>query len=114
MWPLAAAMITKVEASRYRCLREVSQELQPYQILVGPNGSGKSAFLDVIAFLDDVVSLGLKEAVRNRTENFYDLVWGRTESSFRLAIEAARPYAPAEAGKSVTSSRPRLTQTTRS
>jgi len=44
-------MITKVEASGYRCLREVSQDLQPYQILVGPNGSGKSAFLDVIAFL---------------------------------------------------------------
>jgi predicted ATPase len=91
-------MITRVEASGYRCLREVSQELQPYQILVGPNGSGKSAFLDVIAFLGDVVSLGLKEAVRNRTKNFHDLVWGRTESSFRLAIEAARPDA-SEAGR---------------
>ncbi len=84
-------MITKVEASGYRCLREVSQELQPYQILVGPNGSGKSAFLDVIAFLGGVVSRGLKECVGDRTENFYDLVWGRTESSFRLAIEAKRP-----------------------
>ena len=91
-------MITRVEASGYRCLREVSQELQPYQILVGPNGSGKSAFLDVIAFLGDVVSLGLKESVRNRTENFHDLVWGRTESSFRLAIEATRPDVP-EAGR---------------
>jgi predicted ATPase len=91
-------MITRVEASGYRCLREVSQELQPYQILVGPNGSGKSAFLDVIAFLGGVVSRGLKEAVRDRTENFYDLVWGRTESSFRLAIEAARPDVP-EAGR---------------
>jgi predicted ATPase len=87
-------MITKVEASGYRCLREVSQDLQPYQILVGPNGSGKSAFLDVIAFLGGVVSRGLKEAVRDRTENFYDLVWGRTESSFRLAIEATRPEVP--------------------
>jgi len=75
-------------------LREVSQDLQPYQILVGPNGSGKSAFLDVIAFLGGVVSRGLKEAVRDRTENFYDLVWGRTESSFRLAIEATRPEVP--------------------
>jgi len=91
-------MIARIEASGYRCLREVSQELHPYQILVGPNGSGKSAFLDVIAFLGDVVSLGLKEAVRNRTENFHDLVWGRTETSFRLAIEAARPDA-SEAGR---------------
>src|SRR5271157_930747 len=84
-------MITKVEASGYRCLRQVSQELQPYQILVGPNGSGKSAFLDVIAFLGDLVSRGLAEAVSDRTENFYDLVWGRTDGSFRLAIEAKRP-----------------------
>jgi predicted ATPase len=91
-------MITRVEASEYRCLREVSQELRPYQILVGPNGSGKSAFLDVIAFLGGVVSRGLQESVRDRSENFYDLVWGRTESSFRLAIEAARPDAP-EAGR---------------
>jgi predicted ATPase len=91
MWPPAALMITKVEASRYRCLREISQELQPYQVLVGPNGSGKSAFLDVIAFLGGVVSRGLKESVGERTENFYDLVWGRTESSFSLAIEATRP-----------------------
>jgi predicted ATPase len=82
-------MISRVEASGYRCLRGVSQELRPYQILVGPNGSGKSAFLDVMAFLGGVVSRGLKEAVRDRTENFHDLVWGRTENSFRLAIEAA-------------------------
>ena len=91
-------MITRVEASGYRCLREVSQELRPYQILVGPNGSGKSAFLDVMAFLGDVVSRGLKEAARDRTENFHDLVWGRPESSFRLAIEATRPDVP-EAGR---------------
>ena len=43
-------IISKVEATGYRCLREVRQELGPYQILVGPNGSGKSVFLDVIAF----------------------------------------------------------------
>lgn len=71
-------MITKVEASRYLCLREVRQRLHPYQILVGPNGSGKSAFLDVIAFLGDVVSRGLHDAVNDRTENFYDLVWGQS------------------------------------
>jgi predicted ATPase len=84
-------MITKLEASHYRCLREVRQQLQPYQILVGPNGSGTSAFLDVIAFLGDVVSRGLHDAVADRTENFYDLVWGRSGRSFHLALEATRP-----------------------
>ena len=71
-------MITKLEAFGYRCLREVRQQLQPYQILIGPNGSGKSAFLDVVAFIGDVVSRGLHDAVTDRTENFYDLVWGRS------------------------------------
>ena len=83
-------MITKLEALGYRCLREVRQQLQPYQILIGPNGSGKSAFLDVVAFIGDVVSRGLHDAVTDRTENFYDLVWGRSGKSFCLALEAAR------------------------
>lgn len=81
-------IISKVEATGYRCLRDVKQELQPYQIFVGPNGSGKSVFLDVIGFLADLVTGGLKEAVKRRTENFYDLVWGRTDNSFRIALEA--------------------------
>jgi len=81
-------MITKVEAYRYRCLRDVRQSLRNSQILVGPNGSGKSAFLDAIAFLGDVISRGLSEAVNERSDNFYDLVWGRKEGTFRLAVEA--------------------------
>jgi predicted ATPase len=84
-------MITKVEAFNYRCLKAVAQPLRPYQILVGPNGSGKSAFLDVIGFLGDTVSNGLKGAVAERTENFHDLVWGREGNTFRLAIEARIP-----------------------
>jgi len=94
-------IITKVEAFGYRCLREVRRELGPYQILVGPNGSGKSVFLDVIGFLGDLVSGGLRQAVADRTENFYDLVWGRGDGSFHLAIEAR---AACENGKGFTSS----------
>jgi predicted ATPase len=84
-------MITKVEARGFRCLKKVEQTLKPYQILVGPNASGKSAFLDVIAFLGDLSSVGLKEAIEDRTENFHDLVWGREDDSFLLAIEARVP-----------------------
>jgi predicted ATPase len=85
-------MITKIEASGYCCLREVNQELQPYKILVGPNGSGKSAFLDVVAFFGDLVSSTLKQTVDDRTDKFDDLVWGRKEGAFRLAIEAEPPF----------------------
>jgi predicted ATPase len=84
-------LITKVEAANFRCLRSVSQELRPFQVLVGPNSSGKSAFLDVISFIGELVTVGLKEAVAKRTDNFHDLVWGRSGTAFDLAIEAEPP-----------------------
>lgn len=84
-------MITRVEARNYRCLRSVATPLRPFQILVGPNGSGKSAFMDALGFIRDFASKSIQYAVRIRTENFHDLVYGREESSFTLAIEAQLP-----------------------
>lgn len=84
-------MITLIEALNYRCLRYISQPLGPFHVLVGPNASGKTTFLDVIAFLGNLVSEGLEYAVRERTSNFEDLVWNRTGNGFELAIEAFIP-----------------------
>ena len=84
-------MITLIEALNYRCLRYVSQPLGPFHVLVGPNASGKTTFLDVIAFLGDLVSEGLDFAVRERTNNFEDLIWNRSANGFELAIEASIP-----------------------
>lgn len=84
-------MITRIEASHYRCFQSVSQELGSFHVLVGPNGSGKSAFLDTIAFVGSFISDGVIEAVRDRTENFHDLVWGREGGCFEIAIEALGP-----------------------
>lgn len=84
-------MITRIEALNYRCLRYIRQDLGPFHVLVGPNASGKSTFLDVVAFLGNVVTEGPVEAVLQRTRNFQDLVWGRTGDRFELAVEAAIP-----------------------
>ena len=84
-------MITRIEARQYRCLQSVRQELGQFHVLVGPNGSGKSAFLDTFAFMGTFLSDGLIEAVRDRTENFHDLVWGREAGCFELAVEALGP-----------------------
>ncbi|KJS64318.1 MAG: ATPase [Peptococcaceae bacterium BICA1-7] len=67
------------------------QPLGPLHVLIGPNASGKTTFLDVISFLGRLVSDGLDAAISDRTQNFQDLVWGRTEASFELAIEASIP-----------------------
>jgi len=86
-------MITLVEALNYRCLRYIRQPLGPFHVLVGPNASGKTTFLDVIAFLGRLVSDGPDAAIEERTQNFYDLVWGREGTRFELAIEARIPDA---------------------
>lgn len=84
-------MITLVEALNFRSLRYIRQPLKPFHVLVGPNASGKTTFLDAIAFLGNLVSEGLEAAVNARTQNFQDLVWGRSLADFELAIEAITP-----------------------
>jgi predicted ATPase len=80
-------VFTRIEARNYRCFKEVSQTLNPFEILVGPNGSGKSTFLDVIGFLSDFASDALAAAVERRTENFHDLVFGRSGTAFQLSVD---------------------------
>jgi predicted ATPase len=81
----------RIEAVGYRCLREVNQRLNPFEILVGANGSGKSSFLDVLHFLNDFLRSGLDVAIQRRTPTFQDLVWGRQGTTFRLAVELPIP-----------------------
>jgi len=104
-------LITLVEALHFRCLRYITRPLGPFHVLVGPNASGKTTFLDVVAFLGDLVSEGLETAVNQRSKNFKDLLWKTGEQSrlpnngggkesgveiasqakFELAIEAGIP-----------------------
>ena len=81
-------MITFIEALNFRCLRYVSKPLDSFHVLVGPNASGKSTFLDVVAFLREVVSDGLEDALSNRASNPEELLFRRQGEAFELAIEA--------------------------
>lgn len=83
-------MLRRIQASNYRCLRHVDVRLdRSFHALVGPNGSGKSALLDVVAFFRDLMAKGLDAAISERTNNFQDLVWARSDSlfGFQLALE---------------------------
>jgi ABC-type transport system involved in cytochrome c biogenesis ATPase subunit len=92
-------MITRIEALRYRALRHTAQDVGPFQVLVGPNGSGKSTFLDVVAFLGDLLRGGLVAAVQGdpklglgqRAPDPSHLVWLREPGGFELAIELEIP-----------------------
>ena len=89
-------MITLIEALNFRSLRYISQPLGPFHILVGPNASGKTTFLDVIAFVNQLVSNGLESAINDRARNFHDLLWQGHGNRFELAIEAKIPEEIAE------------------
>lgn len=90
-------MIRRIEALRYRSLRYIRQEIAPCQFLVGPNASGKSNFLDVVAFLGDLVNHGPlvaargepKRGVPSRSQDPRHLCWLREGSRFELAVELA-------------------------
>ena len=84
-------MITLIEALNYRCLRYVKRSLNPFHVLVGPNASGKTTFLDVIGFLNDLVSEGLTFALEERTPNPQELLFRKRGDRFELAIEARIP-----------------------
>jgi hypothetical protein len=92
-------MISRIEALRYRSLRYVSQKVGRFQVLVGPNASGKSTFLDVVAFLGDLLQAGLGAAVQGepklgvaaRAPDPSHLVWMRRKDTFELAIELSIP-----------------------
>lgn len=91
-------MIRRLEAKNYRCLRYISQQLRPFQVLVGPNASGKSTFLDVIALLGDFVRYGLDRALlfgtepsRGRASSLDELIFNQMDDHFELAVELEIP-----------------------
>ena len=86
-------MITLVEALNYRCLRYVHRPLESFHVLVGPNASGKTTFIDVIGFLNDLMTLDLGTAVslRSHTSSFHELLFRGEGDIMELAIEARIP-----------------------
>lgn len=96
----------RVEVLHYRSLRYVSQMLGPFHVLVGPNASGKSNFLDVLAFLGDILSTDLHTAMLGddrlniplRATDGRDLAWSgsrrfkrQERDTYELAVEMAIP-----------------------
>jgi predicted ATPase len=84
-------MIAQIEALNYKCLRYIKQRLLSFQVLVGPNASGKSAFLDVVAFLGDLLRDGPEQAVLKRAQSLQELVWKGERRDFQLAVVLRLP-----------------------
>lgn len=86
-------MFTRIEARRFRSLKAVEQDIGAFRALVGPNGSGKTTFLDVVAFLGDLMRNrgDVRKTVFDRSFNYQKLLWLEHGSDFQLAVEAQIP-----------------------
>jgi predicted ATPase len=84
-------MIRLIEANNFRSLRYVRQPLKDFHVLIGPNASGKTTFLDTVAFLGDLLSKGLDDAITERSNDIYDLFHFRQGTRFELAVEMEIP-----------------------
>ncbi len=84
-------MISYLEALNYRCLRYISVGLGHFHILVGPNASGKSTFLDVIAFMGDIINIGPEKAILERAQSLRELLWKQEGNDFQLTVEMKIP-----------------------
>lgn len=92
-------MIVRIEALGYRSLRYVSEALGPFHVLVGPNGAGKSTFLDVVAFVGDLLRVGPLRAIQGdsragvpmRSADPAAMTWMRSGERFQLAVELSTP-----------------------
>lgn len=86
-------MITRVQVKNYRSLRDVDVTLGPLNVFVGKNGAGKSAFLDVLAFVRDALTLGVGQALSNHGsfERILHLTPQASSSEFLLDFDVTGP-----------------------
>src|ERR1700704_6345256 len=79
--------LRRVRIRGYKSIAFCDVPLQPLTILVGRNAAGKSNFLDALAFLRDIVTVGVNEA--SKRHGGYEAIPCRSypESSVRIEIE---------------------------
>lgn len=97
-------MITRLEATRYRCFERLGIDVGTFQVLVGANGSGKTTLLDLPGLFGDLLDAkSVTEAFMGRKKDRADLppraaslnelVFAGRGSDFALAVEARLPQA---------------------
>ncbi|RRJ95655.1 hypothetical protein Ga0100231_016585 [Opitutaceae bacterium TAV4] len=94
-------MITRIQATRYRCFESLDVELCAVTVLVGRNGAGKSTLLDIPVLIGEMLlATRANDAFfrptashprRPRADSALDLIFNRQGNYFSLAVELLLP-----------------------
>jgi predicted ATPase len=89
--------LRRVRIRGYKSIAFCDVALQPLTILVGRNASGKSNFINALAFLRDVVSFGVNEAVKRHGGQ--ESILCRFQSDSRVHIEVETTFSIVDKGE---------------
>jgi AAA ATPase domain len=79
--------LRRVRIRGYKSIAFCEVRLQPLTILVGRNAAGKSNFLDALAFLRDVMKIGVGEAVKIRPRGGWSSLVCRSTDAPKVEIQ---------------------------
>lgn len=92
-------MITRLEATRYRCFERLGIDVGDFRVLVGANGSGKTTLLDLPVLFGDLLRanniaspfMDRRAELPPRAGSLNELVFAGRGSDFSFAVEARLP-----------------------
>ena len=92
-------MITRIEATNYRCLEKLDVDLSEFAVLVGANGAGKTTLLDIPNLIGECLqaeyvgqAFSLKRSgLPPRCSSLSELVFQGQGDHFSIALEAKLP-----------------------
>lgn len=92
-------MITRLEATRYRCFEQLSVDMSAFQVIVGANGSGKTTLIDLPSLFGELLRADNISSVFTlkrgsqpaRAAALRELVFAGRGDDFSLAIEVVLP-----------------------
>lgn len=108
-------MITRIEASNYRCFARLSIDVDRYQVLAGANGSGKTTLLDIPLLLGDLLQAqriadaflrSERSGRAPRATSFTDLLHNGRGTDLVFAVQARLPDTIQSTLASAATSRP--------
>jgi predicted ATPase len=92
-------MITRLEATRYRCFERLAIDLSEFQVIVGVNGAGKTTLLDIPVLFGDLLRANhvgsafsdKRFDLSPRAGNLRDILFAGRGIDFSLVLEAILP-----------------------